>query len=117
MLDEEKIKSIIPTSQDIMLVFFFKKIQFQLYSNILNNISMLKSKFSLFVLENCSYNSKYSLIFLMNMVVKIVNYKYYGKVNTEKVNRRRLYYLYTIGFFSFYFFLLIVECQSRVSNY
>ena len=25
MLDEEKIKSIIPTSQDIKLVFFFKK--------------------------------------------------------------------------------------------
>ena len=36
---KKKIKSI-PTSQDITLVFFFKKIQFQLYSNILNNISM-----------------------------------------------------------------------------
>ena len=40
MLDEEKIKSIIPTSQDLILVFFFKKIQFQLYSDILNNISI-----------------------------------------------------------------------------
>ena len=39
MFDEEKIKSIIPRSQDIVLVFFFKKIYFQLYSNILNIIS------------------------------------------------------------------------------
>ena len=39
MFDEEKIKSIIPRSQDRVLVFFFKKIYFQLYSNILNIIS------------------------------------------------------------------------------
>ena len=38
MLDVEKIKSIIPISQDIMLVSFFTEIQFQLYSKILNNI-------------------------------------------------------------------------------
>ena len=40
MLDEVKIKSIIPTSKDIAPVFLFKKIQFQPYSNILNNISV-----------------------------------------------------------------------------
>ena len=40
MLDKEKIKSIIPTPQNVILVFFFKKIQFQLYSNIPNNISV-----------------------------------------------------------------------------
>lgn len=34
------IKSIIPTSQGIMVVFLFKKIQFQLYLNILNNVSI-----------------------------------------------------------------------------
>ena len=39
MLDLGKIKSIIPTSQDITVVFFFAKIQFQLYSKILSNIS------------------------------------------------------------------------------
>ena len=39
MLDVGKIKSIIPTSQDIIVVFFFIKIQFQLYSKILSNIS------------------------------------------------------------------------------
>ena len=33
-----KIKSIIPTSQDITAVLFFTKIQFQLYSKILSNI-------------------------------------------------------------------------------
>ena len=39
MLDVEKIKSIISTSQDIILAFFFTQIQFQLYSKILNKIS------------------------------------------------------------------------------
>ena len=38
-LDVEKIKSIIPTSQDIILVFFFSEVQFQLYSKVLYNIS------------------------------------------------------------------------------
>ena len=37
----------------------------------------------------------------MNMVGNVVNDKYYGNVNMEKVNRRKLYYLYTIAFFSF----------------
>ena len=44
MLDVEKIKLIIPTSQDIRLVFFSTKIPFQLYSNILNNISNISIK-------------------------------------------------------------------------
>ena len=39
MLDVGKIKSIIPTLQDIILAFFFTQIQFQLYSKILNKIS------------------------------------------------------------------------------
>ena len=38
-LDVEKIKSIIPISQDIIPVFFFIEIQFQLYSKILSNMS------------------------------------------------------------------------------
>ena len=39
MIDAEKNKSITPTSQDIILVFFLTEIQFQFYSKILNNIS------------------------------------------------------------------------------
>ena len=39
MIDAEKNKSITPTSQDIILVFFLAEIQFQFYSKILNNIS------------------------------------------------------------------------------
>ena len=39
----------------------------------------------------------------MDMGDKVVNDKNYGKVNTEKVDRRRLYYLYTIAFFFFLF--------------
>ena len=39
-LDEEKIKSTIPTWQYVKLVFFSTKIYFRLYSNILNNISI-----------------------------------------------------------------------------
>ena len=35
----------------------------------------------------------------MNIVNKAVND--YGKINMEKVYRSRLYYLYTIAFFSF----------------
>ena len=35
----KKIKSIIPTLQDIILVFFFTELKFQTYSKILNNIS------------------------------------------------------------------------------
>ena len=53
----------------------------------------------------------------MNMVDKVVNEKYYGKSDTEKVNLGRLYYLYTIAFFYYFclsFFLLEV---SKVSNY
>ena len=40
MLDEEKIKSIIPTLQIIKLVFFSIKIQFYFSLNIVNNISI-----------------------------------------------------------------------------
>ena len=39
-LDEEKIKSTIPTWQYVKLVFFSTNIYFRLYSNILNNISI-----------------------------------------------------------------------------
>ena len=39
----------------------------------------------------------------MNMVDKVENDKYYGNVNTERVDRRRLYYLYRMAFFSFFF--------------
>ena len=39
MLDVGKILQI-PTSQDIIIVFFFLEIQFRLYSKILNNISI-----------------------------------------------------------------------------
>ena len=39
MLDVAKIKSIIRTSQDITVVFFFTKINFQFYSKIRSNIS------------------------------------------------------------------------------
>ena len=48
------------------------------------------------------------------MVDKVVNDKYYGKVNKEKFDRRRLYFPYTIAFFSFSFMLLTV---SVVLNY
>ena len=36
---------------------------------------------------------------LMNVVDKVFHDKYYGKVDTEKVDWLRLYYLYTIAFF------------------
>ena len=57
------------------------------------------------------------LINLMNMVDKVVNEKYYGKIDTEKVDLGSLYYHYTIAFFHFFclsFFLLEV---IEVSNY
>ena len=40
----------------------------------------------------------------MNMVDKVVSDKYYGKVNTEKVDGHRVYYFYTIVFFFFFLF-------------
>ena len=43
----------------------------------------------------------------MNMVDNVVNEKYYGKTDTEKVDLGRLYYLYTIAFFSFLLFIFL----------
>ena len=40
MFDVEKIKSIMPTSQGIMLVILFTKIQFHIYSKILEGAVM-----------------------------------------------------------------------------
>ena len=52
----------------------------------------------------------------MNMVEKVVNKKYYGKSDTEKVDLGRLYYLYTIAFFIIVFvylsfYLKYVKCR------
>ena len=47
----------------------------------------------------------------MNMVEKVVNDKYYRKFNTENVNWRKLYYLYTIAFL--FFFLLTYSKWSK----
>ena len=49
----------------------------------------------------------------MNMVDKVVNDNYYGKIDTEKVGWRRLYYLYAIFFFIHSFLFLEL---SGVSN-
>ena len=43
----------------------------------------------------------------MNIADKVVNEKYYGKTDTGKVNLGRLYYLYTIAFFSFLLFIFL----------
>ena len=54
----------------------------------------------------------------MNMVDKVVNEKYYGKSDTEKVDLGRLYYLYTIAFYYYYFCLSFFLLEvSEVSNY
>ena len=42
----------------------------------------------------------------MNMVDKVVNEKYYGKTDKEKVNLGRLHYLYEIASFFFSFVYL-----------
>ena len=41
----------------------------------------------------------------MNMDDKVVNEKYYGRSDTEIVDLGRLYYLYTIAYFHYYFCL------------
>ena len=49
----------------------------------------------------------------MKMIDKVVNDKYYGKIDTENTDWRRMYF-YLIAFLSFPFFSLTV---SGVSNY
>ena len=50
----------------------------------------------------------------MKMIDKVVNDKYYGQIDTENNDWRRLTYFYIIAFLPFPFFLLTV---SGVSNY
>ena len=58
----------------------------------------------------------------MDMVEKVVNEKYYGKSDTEKVDSGRLYYLYTNASFLIFLqtlifvYLLFLLEVSEVSN-
>ena len=45
----------------------------------------------------------------MSVVDKVVNNKYYGKFDTEKVDCLRLHYLYTIAFFLSFFLLKVMK--------
>ena len=45
----------------------------------------------------------------MNMFDKVVNDKYYGKIDTEKVGWRSLYYPYRIAFFVVVFFCFYLK--------
>ena len=82
---------------------------------LINTFLISHDQFPFFWFAKVILISEIILISLMMMVDKVVNEKYYGNIDKEKVDLGRLYYSDTIGVcFGLSFFLLEVR---EVWNY
>ena len=96
----KKIKSIIPTLQDIILVFFFTELKFQTYSKILNNISTKTdyvTSLSVHLINLLLHQSSWLIWRLMIAVVVPLEY-----LSKCWVGNRHMIYCIAIAFFNKY---------------